>query len=372
MREATKSARSGLTAAVPGEPMQAGPVFAAPFHTPGDPEGVAFTYSGSGNPTWTALEQAIAEIEGGACVGARAFASGAAATAAVFGAALRPGDTVLLAGDAYFGTRTLLREYFAEMGVAVRLTRTAGDGWAEAIEGARLVWAETPSNPYMAICDLRAICERAHAAGALVAVDNTTATPMGQKVLELGADLAVVSDTKLMTGHNDLLLGHVAARDAELLAKVDRWRSMTGGVPGPMEAWLALRSLATLALRLERSCANALRIAAFLERRPEVEQVLYPGLPGHPGHEIAARQMRFFGPVLSFVLRDRETAERFLGAAELVTEATSFGGVTTTAERRGRWGHDAVPEGFIRLSAGCEDAEDLLEDIGRALETAVR
>lgn len=372
MRETTRVVRSGLTAAVPGQPMQAGPVFAAPFHTPGDATGVAYTYAGSANPTWTALEEAIAAIEGESCAGVRVFGSGSAATAAVFGAVLRLGDIVVLADDGYYGTRAVLEECFRPMGVAVRLTRTAGDGWAEAVEGARLVWLESPSNPGMGICDLRAISQRAHAAGALVTVDNTTATPMGQTVLELGADLSVVSDTKLMTGHSDLLLGHVAARDAELLAQVDRWRSMTGGVPGPMEAWLALRSLQTLPLRLERSCSNALRIAEFLLGRPEVERVLYPGLPSHPGHEIAARQMRWFGPVLSFVLRDRGTAERFLAAAELVTEATSFGGITTTAERRGRWGHDAVPEGFIRLSAGCEDVEDLLEDLGRALEVAVR
>lgn len=371
MREATRSARSGLTAAVPGKPLQNGPVFAALFHSPGNPESAAYTYTRSGNPTWTELEQAIAAIEGEHCAGVRVFASGAAATSAVFGAVLRPGDVVVLAEDAYFGTRAALREYFEPMGVVVRLTRTAGDGWAEAIKGARLVWAETPSNPDMAICDVRAISERAHAEQALMVVDNTTATPMGQKAFELGADLAVTSDTKLMTGHSDVLMGHVAARDRELLARIDRWRSMTGGVPGPMEAWLALRSLATLALRLERSCANALRIAAFLERRPEVDQVFYPGLPGHPGHEIAARQMRYFGPVLGFVLRDRLRAERFLDASKLVTDATSFGGITTTAERRGRWGHDAVPEGFIRLSAGCEDVDDLLEDIGRALELSI-
>ncbi len=154
----------------------------------------------------------------------------------------------------------------------------------------------------------------------------------------------------------------------DLWAGLERWRTLTGSIAGPMEAWLAGRSLATLPLRMERSCENAMRIAEFLRGRAEVERVLYPGLPDHPGHEIARRQMRFFGPVVSFVLRNGAAAERFLEAAELVTNATSFGGVTTTAERRARWGHDAVEEGFIRLSAGCEDGDDLLEDIGRALE----
>ncbi len=372
MREATRVVRSGLTAAVAGEAMQAGPVFAGAFHTPGDPAGVRYTYGGSGNPTWTALEDAIAGIEGPACAGVRVFASGTAATAAVFGAVLRPGDVLVLPEEAYFGTRRVVKEYFEAMGVRVRTAATRGSAQAEAVEGARLVWVETPSNPGMEVCDLAMICERAHAAGALVAVDNTMATPMGQKALELGADFAMVSDAKLMLGHGDVVLGHAAAREVEWLEKVTAWRHRTGAVVGPMEAWLALRSLPTLPMRIERSCGNAMRIAEFLLRRPEVERVLYPGLPGHPGHEIAARQMRYFGPLLSFVLRDRDGAERFLAAAALVTEATSFGGLTTTAERRGRWGLDAVPEGLIRLSAGCEDADDLIDDIAQALDTAAR
>ena len=170
-----------------------------------------------------------------------------------------------------------------------------------------------------------------------------------------------------MSGHSDIILGHVAVRDRDLHAKLDQWRTLTGSILGPMEAWLALRSLATLPLRLERSCANAQRIAEFLTTRPEVTSVLYPGLPTHPGHAIAAKQMRYFGPVLSFNLKDKAAAESFLAKSQLVTEATSFGGITTSAERRARWGGDAVPEGFIRMSAGCEDVEDLIEDIAQAL-----
>ncbi len=271
------------------------------------------------------------------------------------------------------------------MGVEVRLAPTAGDAQGELLEGARLLWIETPSNPGMEICDIRALCERAHAEGCLVACDNTTATPLGQKVLELGADFSVVSDTKAMTGHSDLLLGHVAVRDGvgdrkgvggkvsedrgelELWAGLEQWRTLTGSIVGPMEAWLAGRSLATLPLRLERSCENAIGIARFLDARPEVVRVMYPGLPGHPGHGIALGQMRLFGPVVSFVLEDRAAAERFLTRSQLVSNATSFGGVTTTAERRARWGHDAIEEGFIRLSAGCEDGDDLLEDLEQAL-----
>jgi cystathionine gamma-lyase len=221
----------------------------------------------------------------------------------------------------------------------------------------------------MEICDVAALCERAHRAGTLVAVDNTTATPLGQRPLALGADFSVASDTKSMTGHSDILLGHVATRDRELLQKIEEWRTLMGGVLGPMEAWLALRSIATLPLRLERSCANAQRIAEFLTTRTDVvESVLYPGLPAHPGHAIAARQMQYFGAVLSLNLADKAAAETFFAKSKLITEATSFGGTCTCAERRARWGGDAVPEGFIRLSAGLEHVEDLIADIAQALD----
>jgi cystathionine gamma-lyase len=221
----------------------------------------------------------------------------------------------------------------------------------------------------MDVCDIALLSEAAHRAGALVAVDNTTPTALGQSPLALGADLSVASDTKSMTGHSDILLGHVAVRDLELRQKIDQWRTLTGGVLGPMEAWLALRSIGTLPLRLERSCQNAQAIAEFLATCPEVQQVLYPGLPAHPGHAIAKKQMRYYGPVLSFILRDKAAAETFLTMSKLLTDATSFGGITSTAERRARWGGDQIAEGFIRLSAGCEAIEDLLEDIAQALDT---
>jgi cystathionine gamma-lyase len=376
MREATRVVRSTLTPAVAGGAMHQGPVFAAPFHTPGDPAGMAYTYARSHNPTWTELEGALAAMEvGGAGFDATAvvFASGMAAVAAVFGAVLRPGDVVVAPTNSYYTARVLLQEYFVAMGVTVRALETgaAAGGLAVQLEGARLLWIETPSNPTMDVYDIAAMSVAAHAAGALVAVDNTTPTPMGQRPLVLGADISVASDTKALTGHGDVLLGHVAVRDAELHGKIDRWRTLTGGVVGPMEAWLALRSIATLPLRLERSSENALAIAEFLGTRSEVECVMYPGLKGHPGYEVARRQMSFFGPVLSFVLRDKAAAEMFLSTAKLVTDATSFGGVTTTAERRAKWGGDAIADGFIRMSAGCEAVEDLIEDIGLALD-AVR
>ena len=371
MRDATKIIRSTLTRTVAGEPLHPGPVFSAPYHTPGDPADTPYTYARSHNPTWTHLEKAIGQMESapGYRANALVFASGMAACTAVFGAILRPGDIVILPSTAYYAARVLAQEYFAKMGVTLRLAPTANNAQAEHLEGAKLLWLESPSNPTMEICDIAALCEAAHKAGALVAVDNTTPTPLGQQPLALGADFSVASDTKSMTGHSDLLLGHVATRDRELYAKIDQWRTLTGGILGPMEAWLALRSIATLPLRLERSCENAQRIAEFLTTRPEVTSVLYPGLPTHRGHAIARKQMRYFGPVLSLILRDKATAETFLTKSQLLTEATSFGGITTTAERRARWGGDAIPDGFIRLSAGCEAIEDLIEDIGQALDT---
>jgi cystathionine gamma-lyase len=382
MHESTKIIRSTLTRVVMGEPLHVSPVFAAPYHTPGDPAEALYSYARSHNPTWTALEKALGQMESGQFAQGHAeagknyraaalvFASGMAACSSIFGAVLRPGDVAVLPENAYFAARVLMQDYFAKMGIVIRLAPAANDAQGKHLDGARLLWIETPSNPTMEIADIAALCERAHRAGALVAVDNTTATALGQRPLALGADFSVASDTKSMTGHSDILLGHVATRDRELLQKIEEWRTLMGGVLGPMEAWLALRSIGTLPLRLERSCENAQRLAEYLATRADVVQgVLYPGLPTHPGHAIAARQMQYFGCVLSFNLADKAAAETFFSRAKLITEATSFGGTCTCAERRARWGGDAVPEGFIRLSAGLEHIDDLLADIGQALDS---
>ncbi len=374
MREATRVIRSTLMKPVPGEPLHAGPVFAAPFHVVGDPGMTPYTYGRSHNPTWTELERAIGQMEmadGRETAGVRCFGSGMAAVAAAFGATLQAGDTVVLAAGMYFMARQLLEEMYVPAGVRIRTVPAAELTQPAAVAGARLVWLETPSNPELEVTEIAAVCRAAHHAGALVACDNTTSTPLGQRPLELGADLSVCSDSKAMSGGSDLVIGHVATRDAMLLARVDRQRTLVGGIAGPMEAWLLLRSLATLPLRLTQSSANALALARFLNTREEVSRVLYPGLKTHAGYEIAAAQMRHFGPVLSFTLRDQAAAERFLKRAELITQATSFGGVATTAERRARWGHDEISPGFIRLSAGCEDEQDLLEDCLQALEATI-
>lgn len=256
--------------------------------------------------------------------------------------------------------------------MTVRMAPTAGNAQLNEVRGARLVWLETPSNPGLDVCDIARIAAAAHEAGALVAVDNTLATPLGQRALDLGADLAVASDTKSLTGHGDVLLGHVTTRDEALAQAVRTWRKTVGAIPGPMEAWLAHRSLATLALRLDRQTANALALATALRGHPLLSGLRYPGLADDPAHVLAAKQMSRFGCVVSFALPSQDAADRFLGALRLVTEATSFGSVTSTAERRARWGGDAVPPGFIRFSCGIEDTDDLIADVLQALDTAGR
>ncbi|MFJ3879316.1 cystathionine gamma-lyase [Streptomyces sp. NPDC090077] len=368
--DGTRAVRAGLPEPAKNEPPLPGPVFAAHFHLPGEVSG-PYTYGRDTNPTWTLLERAVGELEAPGAEGAETvvFASGMAAVSAVLLSQARAGDTVVLPSDGYQAL-PLVREQLEAYGVHVRTAPTGGDAQLAALEGARLLWIETPSNPGLDVCDVRRLVAAAHAAGALVAVDNTLATPLGQRPLELGADFSVASGTKGLTGHGDLLLGYVVCRDPDLAASVRRWRKIVGAIPGPMEAWLAHRSLATLQLRTGRQWGNALAVAEALADRPEVTGVRYPGLPADPSHKTAVRQMSGFGSVVSFTLPDRAHAERFMAALHLVEDATSFGGVRSTAERRGRWGGDDVPEGFIRFSAGAEDTEDLVADVLRALDTA--
>ncbi|MFB7210611.1 cystathionine gamma-lyase [Streptomyces sp. NPDC056255] len=368
--DGTRAVRAGLPEPEQFEPTLPGPVFAAHFHLSGEPTG-PYTYGRDTNPTWTHLERAIGELEApGEPVETTVFASGMAAISAVLLSQVRTGDVVVLPDDGYQAL-PLVREQLEAYGVEVRTAPTGGDAQLAVLEGAKLLWIETPSNPGLDVCDVRRLVQAAHSAGTLVAVDNTLATPLGQRPLELGADFSVASDTKGMTGHGDILFGHVTCRDPELAAGVRRWRKVVGAIPGPMEAWLAHRSLATLELRIDRQCATALTLAQALGKRPEVTGLRYPGLPSDPSYPKAVRQMRRFGSVVSFVLPDRERAERFLTGLRLVDDATSFGGVRSTAERRARWGGDAVPEGFIRFSVGAENPADLVADVERALDAAM-
>ncbi|MFD7396733.1 cystathionine gamma-lyase [Streptomyces virginiae] len=367
--DGTRAVRAGLPEAVKNEPPLPGPVFAAHFHLPGDVAG-PYAYGRDTNPTWTLLERAIGELEApGEDVHTIVFASGMAAVSAVLLSQTHSGDTVVLPDDGYQAL-PLLREQLEAYGIHVRTAATGDDAQLTALDGARLLWIETPSNPGLDVCDVRRLVDAAHAGRTLVAVDNTLATPLGQRPLELGADFSVASGTKGLTGHGDVLLGYVVCRDPELAARVRRWRKIVGAIPGPMEAWLAHRSLATIQLRAQRQWANALAVAEALTHRTDVSGLRYPGLATDRSHKTAARQMRGFGSVVSFTLPDRAHAERFMAALRLVEDATSFGGVRSTAERRGRWGGDAVPEGFIRFSAGAEDTDDLVADVLRALDHA--
>ncbi len=363
MRDATRVVRAGLPHAVQGEPFLPGPTFAGPYHLIGEPSTSDYSYGRYHNPTWTHFEQALSELEGGPSI---VFASGMAAVTAVLGVTLHRGNVLVMPSDGYYTARMLAEGYFASQGIEVRLAPTAGNAQSGMLDGATVLWLETPSNPGLDVCDLAELIASAHHRGVMVAVDNTTATVLGQQPLHFGADFSVSSDTKALTGHGDLLLGHVATRDVSWRERLQTFRTLHGAIPGPMEVWLAHRSLVTLDVRLERQCKSALEIAQLLAAHPEVVLVRYPGLPQDPAYALASRQMKRYGPVVSFVLKGKTQAEHFLNACRLILQATSFGGVHTTAERRARWGGDAIPEGFIRLSVGCEDTQDLLEDIAQA------
>ncbi|RZT87939.1 cystathionine gamma-lyase [Pseudonocardia sediminis] len=374
MDDGTRCVRGG-TAPGPhpvGSPVHPGPVLSATFHLglPHDADSGADFYGRADNPTWRELESAIGDLDGGPCT---IFASGMAAIAAVMRSFTGPGRGVLLPSDGYYVSRLVADEDLAPLGIDVRTCATAGD-WTAALQhrpAPGLVLLETPSNPGLEVCDIRAIAEAAHAVGALLAVDNTTATPLGQRPLELGADLVVASDTKALAGHGDVLLGHVSAADPVHAERLRAARTRGGAVPGPMETWLALRGLGTLDLRLARQAENARALAVALREHPAVTDVRWPGLADDPAHLLARSQMRRWNGILRFTLPSTHAVGEFLDACELVDSTTSFGSLRTCADRRARWG-DAVPEGLVRLSAGCEDTADLVGDVLRALDAVVR
>lgn len=335
----------------------------AVFHLPGNPSNAPFQYGRFHNPTWEALETALSVIEDAETI---AFPSGMAAVAAVLFTCVKAGERVLLPADGYYATRALSEQFLKPLGAVIETRPTARflDG---GLDGFSLVIAETPSNPGLDVCDIAAGAKLAKAAGAIFAVDNTTMTPLGQRPLDLGADIAICADTKAINGHSDTLMGHVATRDGALMARFKDWRKFSGAIPGPFEAWLVFRGLETLEVRFSRMCATASLLAERLSLHKAVVAVRYPGLQGDPAHAVAARQMATFGSMISFTLRDGAAADRFIEACPLIQPSTSFGGVRTSAERRIRWG-DQVAEGFIRLSVGVEPAETLWRAVAEALE----
>ncbi len=364
MRDGTRAVHAGLPEPAVGEPFLPGPVFAAPYHLDPVDGAIGNGYARTEHPTRGALQDAIGELEGGPTL---VFASGQAAITALLLSVLRTGDTVAVPADGYFTVRAFAEGTLRGLGVRTVLVPTAGP--YPDFTGVRLVLLETPANPGLDVCDIRAVAAAAHAAGALVAVDNTTATPLGQNPLALGADVVVASGTKALTGHSDLLLGYVSTNDDQLFDQVETWRKQTGAVPGAFDCWLAHRSIATLDLRLQRQSANAAALAELLAARSDVSGVRWPGLAGDPSFKVASEQMRRIPGVVSFDLGAADRVARFLAAAELVFAATSFGGVHTTADRRAQWGDDTSP-GFVRLSCGIEDPEDLVADLTAALDQA--
>jgi cystathionine gamma-lyase len=354
---------------LPGSPLHPGPVLSTTFHLgSGEGELPDYFYGRPANPTWTALEEAIGGLDGGECV---TFASGMAALGAVLRLTARAGAAIVLPSDGYYVTRTLAHTELAPLGVEIREVPTFGPLPQRSLDGATLVLIETPSNPGLDVRDIRQAAAAAHAAGALLAVDNTTATPLGQRPLELGADLTVASDTKAVSGHGDVLLGHVSTADPDLAEQLRAARTRSGAIPGPMEAWLALRGLGTLDLRLARQAANAEALATVLKGHVAVTDVRWPGLSDDPAHAVARSQMRRWNGVLRFTLPSVDAVGQFLAASRLTDSATSFGGLRSSADRRARWG-DAVAPGLLRFSAGCEDTDDLVTDVVDALDAVRR
>jgi len=340
---------AGLPPATQGEPFLPGPVFASAFHLAGDDVHSSYGYQRDGNPTWTRYEQALGELEGGEVV---LFGSGMAAVSALM-LRLGPGDVFAGPDDAYPGVRNIAREHLAPRGVELRLGPSDQARLEADARGATMVWAETPVNPGLQVIDVPAIV--AAAGDATVVVDGTLAGPLRLRPLELGATYSVVSASKHLTGHSDLLLGYVATADPERAEELREWRILTGAIAGPLETWLAHRSLATYSLRLDRMEANATALAEALRAREDVTDVRWPGV----------------GSVLGFDLGDAEAAGGFLAACQIVTESTSFGGVHSNAERRARWGYGGgTSEGWIRFSAGIEDTADLVADVIQALDAA--
>jgi cystathionine beta-lyase/cystathionine gamma-synthase len=336
-----------------------------------------YEYSRSGNPTRTALETALAALEGGER--GLAFASGLAATTAVFQGLLRPGDEVAASADLYGGTFRLLERVFKPWGLTARYTDDPSAAGFEAIvtPKTKLVWIETPTNPLLQVLDIAAIAAVAHRHGATIAVDNTFASPYLQRPLALGADLVVHSTTKYLGGHSDVVGGCVVG-PKDLLEPVKFYQNAAGGVPGPFDSYLVLRGLKTLAVRMDRHCDNAVSLADWLTRQPQVAKVYYPGLPDHPGHAVARKQMRGFGGMISLQLHGgADAARRFLGRTRLFSLAESLGGVESLVCHPTTMTHASIPkevreargvdDGLIRLSVGIEDAADLRADLQHAL-----
>jgi len=367
LKPETTAVKAGRGPGQPGDPLGPPLVMASNFHA-----GAGREYARTdGTPTWRAFEEAVGQLEGGDAI---AFSTGMATAAAVLDT-LPVGARVVYPAVSYLGVRRLLDAH-DESGrlstTGVDITDT--DAAVAALDGADLLWIETPTNPLVGIADLQRLAGEASDRGVTSVMDNTFATPLLQRPLELGCDVVVHSATKLIGGHSDLLLGVAVARDEEWAQRLRGVRHDTGATPGGLETWLALRGLRTLPVRLGRMQATAMELARRLSDHPTVLQVFYPGLPDHPGHELAQRQMDGFGTMLAFqVDGGAKRADAVCETVGLIINATSLGGVETLIENRAAApGEEHLPEGIIRLSVGCEHPEDLWEDLEAALEAATR
>jgi len=333
-----------------------------------------YEYSRSANPTRDALQECLAALEGGTA--GFAFASGLAAEDTLLRTVLAPGDHIVMPDDAYGGTFRLVDQVVTRWGVEYTpadLTDLAAVRQAVRAE-TTLIWCETPTNPLLAVADIAALADIAHQAGALLVVDNTFATPYLQQPLALGADVVVHSTTKYCGGHSDVVGGALVVDDAGLAERITFHQNALGAVAGPFDAWLTLRGLKTLAVRMDRHCDNAERVSMYLDSHPAVRQVIYPGLVDHPGHELAAKQMKRFGGMVSFRVTDEPTALAVCDRTTVFTLAESLGGIESLIEHPGRMTHASVagsalevPGDLVRLSVGIEDADDLIADLERAL-----
>jgi cystathionine gamma-synthase len=334
-----------------------------------------YEYSRSANPTRTALQECLAALEGG--VRGLGFASGLAASDCLLRAALGPGDHVVVPADAYGGTYRLFAQVLARWGLQYTSVPLSDLAAVQAAlrPNTRMIWCETPTNPLLDIADITALAGLAHGLDALLVVDNTFASPYLQQPLALGADVILHSTTKYLGGHSDVIGGGLVVADPELAERLAYHQNAMGAVPGPFDCWLVLRGIKTLAVRMDRHCANAARVAELLVAHPAVDRVYYPGLPEHPGHELAAKQMRGFGGMVSFTVRGGEPAAlRVCEATQVFTLGESLGGVESLIEHPGRMTHASVtgsplevPADLIRLSVGIESIGDLLADLTAAL-----
>ncbi|GAA4666339.1 cystathionine gamma-synthase [Gordonia humi] len=334
-----------------------------------------FEYARTGNPTRRALEANMAAIEGGAY--GRGFSSGMAATDATLRAALRPGDHIVIPNDAYGGTFRLIDKAFTEWGITYSVAPVVDpDAVAAAMTPqTRLVWIETPTNPLLNVGDIAKLADVAHAGGARLVVDNTFATPYLQQPLSLGADVVLHSTTKYLGGHSDVVGGAIVTNDEQTDADIAFLQNGSGGVPGPFDAYLTMRGIKTLSVRMDRHCDNAEKLVEFLSAHKAIDSVLYPGLEGHPGHATAASQMRRFGGMISVQLAGgRQAALDFCAKTEVFTLAESLGGIESLIEHPGAMTHAStagslleVPDNLVRLSVGIEDVDDLLADVDQAL-----